>query len=315
MRRRPLLAGLLGGACPAQAAPTRETRRETWQDRRRGRAIPVLIRLPAASGPRPLVLLSHGLGGSRDGLAYLGQAFAAAGWIALHLQHTGTDAEVWRDAADREAAMALAGGDPANAIARLRDATFALDEALRRAATDGGALAERVDAGRIALAGHSSGAWTVQHVLGQSLGGAEAALGLPDARFAAGIALSPIPPRDRRARATFARVATPMLHVTGTRDSGVLEGATPEDREFPFRAIEGPPQVLAVFEGAGHTAFADEPPGGPRSAPPTWHGRVAALSVLFLRAMLEDDAASVVLLRDRARGLVAPGDRVEVKGL
>lgn len=302
---------MLAAASPARGAALRDV----WHDRARGRAIPVLLRLPVTPGPRPLVLLSHGLGGSREGLAYLGRAFASAGWIALHMQHPGTDAEIWRGAWDAEAAMAAAGGDPAAAIARLRDTTFALDEALRRDALAGGPLAGRVDAARVALAGHSYGAWTVQHVLGQRLGGGEAALGLPDRRFAAGIALSPIPPRDRRARAAFAPVATPMLHVTGTRDSGVLEGATAADREIPFRLIEGAPQVLAVFDGATHTAFADEPPGGPRWAPPTWHGRVAALAVVFLRAMLEGDADAVAALRDHARGLVGATDRVEVKDL
>ncbi|MGG5819150.1 alpha/beta hydrolase family protein [Falsiroseomonas sp. HW251] len=311
MRRRLLLAATIAAAFPAQSAPLRDV----WRDRQRGRAVPVLIRLPSEPGPRPVVLLSHGLGGTREGLAYLGNAFAGSGWIAVHLQHAGSDAEIWRDAWDKEAAIAAAGSDGAAAVARLRDATFALDEVLRRAALPSGPLAGRVDPEAIAIAGHSSGAWTVQHVLGQSMGGGEAALGLPDERFCAGIALSPIPPRDRRARGTFARVATPMLHVTGTRDSGVLENATATDREIPFRMIEGAPQVLAVFDGATHTAFADEPPGGPRWAPPTWHPRVSALSVLFLRAMLEDDAGAVAALRDGARGLVGQADRVEVKGV
>ena len=43
---------------------------ETWQDTRRQRAVPVRIRWPQAAAPAalwPVVIYSHGLGGSRDG--------------------------------------------------------------------------------------------------------------------------------------------------------------------------------------------------------------------------------------------------------
>ena len=56
---------------------------ETWADPARGgREVPVKAWLPAApSGPCPVVLFSHGLGGSRDGYEYLGRYFASHGWL------------------------------------------------------------------------------------------------------------------------------------------------------------------------------------------------------------------------------------------
>lgn len=310
MTRRTLLAALAAAPLPALAEPIRQT----WRDPARGRDLPVLLRLPAAPGPRPLAIISPGLGGSRDGLGYLGRALAEAGYVALHLQHPGTDDALWRDAGGGPA-LAAAALDPANAVARLLDGVFAVSEAIRRGGAAGDALAARVDPARIAFAGHSYGAWTAQHLLGQRIPGGDRGLPLPERRIAAGIALSPSPPRGLPPRLAFARVTTPMLHVTGTLDSGFIEGATPADREIPFRAAEGSPGALAVLEGATHGAFADEAAAGPRWADPTFHSRTAALSVLFLRTVLEGDAEARAALGAGARDVLAPGDRLEVRGL
>jgi predicted dienelactone hydrolase len=321
MTRRSLLAALgTAAAAPAQANPSSATPRDpeplrtTWRDAARGRDIPVLLRLPDAAGPRPVVLLSHGLGGSREGLAYLGRALRGAGLVALHLQHPGSDDSLWRGAEGRGPALAAAALDVGNAVARLQDGIFAVEEVLRRAAMPGDPLAGRVDPARLAVAGHSYGAWTVQHLLGQRVPGGERGLPLPERRLAAGIALSPSPPRGLPPRVAFGRVAAPMLHVTGTQDHGWVEGASPADREIPYRAIEGAPQVLAVLDGAPHAAFADEAAAGARWADPTYHARTAALAVLFLRAVLEGDVAARASLLAGAPGVVAEGDRVEAKG-
>jgi hypothetical protein len=154
----------------------------------------------------------------------------------------------------------------------------------------------------------------VQHLLGQRLPGGDRGLKLPERRLRAGIAMSPVAPRGLPPRAAFARVAVPMLHVTGTDDYGYVEGASPADREIPFRAIEGAPQALVVFEGARHAAFADEPAAGTRWADPAFHARTAALCALFLNAFLIGDAAAREALRAGAPGVVAAADRVETKG-
>jgi dienelactone hydrolase len=312
MTRRLLLGALAAIPLPARAD---DALRTTWRDAARNRDIPVLIRLPAAPGPRPAVLVSHGLGGSREGLGYLGRGLAAAGFVVIHLQHPGTDDSVWRNNPERGVALAAAALDVGNALARLQDGIFAVEEVQRRGALAGDPLAGRVDAQRIAVAGHSYGAWLVQHLLGQRLPGGDRGLGLPERRLKAGIALSPSPPRGLPPRLAFSRVATPLLHVTGTSDHGYVEGATPADREIPFRATEGAPQVLAVFGGAGHAAFADEPAAGPRWSDPTWHARTAALAVLFLGATLLSDTAARDALRAGAPAVMATGDRLETKGL
>jgi dienelactone hydrolase len=312
MRRRFLL-GLLGTAPFGAAAGAAMTElREIWRDPARDRGLPVLLRLPAGRGPAPAVLVSHGLGGSREGLGYLGRALAEAGFLALHVQHPGSDEALWRGAGQPGLALAAAAFDAAQALARLQDGIFALDELLRRNRAPG-PLRGRVDPERLAAAGHSYGAWTVQHLLGQRLPGGAPPLALPDLRLRAGVLLSPVPPRGLPPRLAFARMAAPLLHVTGTRDHGYIEGTTAEQREGPFHAIGGVPQALAVLDGATHAAFADEPAAGARWAEPAFHGRTAGLAVLFLRMTLLGNAAAAALLRQGAPGLLHPGDRLEVK--
>lgn len=285
--RRALLAAPL----PALPAAASETRTE-WHDAARGRRIPVLIRLPEAPPPYPLVLISHGLGGSREGLAYLGEALRAAGCIALHMQHPGSDAETRNP---RNAAA-----DPDVALARLADGAFALDEAARL-------WPLRADA--VAAAGHSFGAWTVQHWLGQRLGPQGGALREPRIRL--GIAISPAPVRRLAPAFAMAAVDAPMLHITGSRDTSPLDQTTPQDRTLPFRATpDGVPAALLWLDGAEHMGFSGHPGFGTGT-----HARVAGVAVMFLRAMLLADQSARGRLLAGARGLLRLEDRLETRAI
>ncbi|HEY8610065.1 MAG TPA: acetylhydrolase [Roseomonas sp.] len=277
--------------------------RTTWRDAARARDIPVLIREPAGSGPAPAVILSHGLGGSREGLAYLGRALAEGGYIAIHLQHIGSDDSLWRGGGDRMVGLAAGALNVQAALDRLLDAKFAL-----------GSLPRRADPARLAIAGHSFGAWTVQHMLGERLPGGDRGLGLPDPRLKAGVALSPIPAVGLPPRLAYAGYAVPILHVTGTEDHGYIEGIRAPARRVPFEQSRNP-GALAVLAGAAHASFADEQEAGGRYADATYHARAAALTVTFLDAVLRGDAEAVARLRRGATGLIGPGDEFVGRGL
>ncbi|MFM2398907.1 MAG: hypothetical protein RL341_1064, partial [Pseudomonadota bacterium] len=60
-----------------------------WLDGERNRTVPVRLYWPetaAKSGKVPLVVFSHGLGGSRMGYSYLGRHWASQGFASLHVQ-------------------------------------------------------------------------------------------------------------------------------------------------------------------------------------------------------------------------------------
>ena len=100
----------------------------------------------------PLVLLSHGSGADPSNLTWLAEALASRGYLAVAMDHPGdrfgdTSAEgrfaAWR---------------------RVRDVTFVLDRML-----EDPTFGPRIDRGRIAAAGHSSGAYTALALAGLRL--------------------------------------------------------------------------------------------------------------------------------------------------
>src|ERR1700712_4732620 len=59
---------------------------QVWHDAARNRDVPVKIYYPKTdagkeSGRSPVIIFSHGLGGSREGYSYLGEHWASCGYI------------------------------------------------------------------------------------------------------------------------------------------------------------------------------------------------------------------------------------------
>jgi predicted dienelactone hydrolase len=269
-------------AAPATAA----TIDQDWRDAARAdRLVPVRLYLPDGAGRHPVVVFSHGLGGSREGAAYLGEAWRRAGYVGVFLQHAGTDRDAVRGGG--MAALRRAGADPRAAVDRFRDLPFALDELARRAAGPG-PLAGRIDLDRIAVAGHSYGAISAAVGVGRTAAGRSS----PDPRLKAAILLSPQTPPSGDPGVAFSPIKVPVLHVTGTRDEGIVGGATPADRQRPFALIPSRPQALVVFRDADHLVFSGWRPGRPEPGDAAIQADVATVTTRFLDAVLRNDAAA-----------------------
>lgn len=310
------------GAARVQATDGAQASDETWNDARRQRALPLRIRWPDAQrhgGERPLVLFSHGLGGTVEGGAVWGEAWCDAGFVVGHLQHPGSDLPAVRAAAssfsDQVGLRAAAGAR--QLLDRLGDVAFVLDEVQRRRAAGQGEWA-RVRPVRVGLSGHSFGAHTTLGMAGQRYPGMEP---IQDTRLAAFIALSPSLPALGDPVRAFAAIQRPLLAITGTRDQDVIgSGATPERRMQVFAALPAGGKAQLVLQDADHMSFAGQVGRAteivPRAAlsrerQPAHHTLVAAITTDWWRATLLDDAAA----RDRLRappGLAA-GDRWEQK--
>jgi dienelactone hydrolase len=159
-----------------------------WQDPSRERTVPAKLYLPArASGPVPLVVFSHGIGGSREGYTYLGKYWAANGYASLHLQHTGSDRNLWAGNPLALVTRLQGAAQEAEAMNRARDVSFALDQLLA------GGLAARIDPLRIAAAGHSYGANTTLLAAGAQVVRDGRAMDLADARIRAAVVISAPP--------------------------------------------------------------------------------------------------------------------------
>ncbi len=272
-----------------------ETWNVEWHDAARQRTVPVRIYLPAeASGPRPVIVFSHGVGGSRRDYAYLGQHWASQGFVCVHLEHLGSNAAVWQTTRDPLGAMRAAVLDPANALNRTLDVRLALDrlEELGRAP---GPLKGRLDLGRIGVAGHSFGAATTLMAVGQTVVDADQReRDLTDARIRAAVVLSPSPPqpKDQRAR-LLAGVRVPILHITGRNDESPI-GLTPAtERRAAFDQIHGAEQFLVLFHDANHMAFTDPKPGRtPLGRRSVVHPLVQTMTTLFWNVFLNGTPVS-----------------------
>lgn len=258
----------------------------TIKDVRRHRDIPVRVYLPQAMQAAPVVLFSHGLGGSREGSSYLGKHWAARGYVAVFLQHPGSDTGVGKDEAPRRRMQAMREAASAqNFLRRVKDVTAVLDQLDHWNKTDGHALAERLDLRKVGMSGHSFGAMTTQAVSGQMTERGKALF--TDARIAAAVIMSPSSPRRGKPEAAFGKVSLPWMLMTGTEDTAPIGDADMESRLAVFPALPPGGKYELVLFGAEHSAFTDRAlPGDTEPRNPNHHRVILALSTAFWDAFL-----------------------------
>ncbi len=289
-------ASALATAWPLTAlagADDYETLDFDWADTARQRKVPVRLYLPEdarAAAPAPLVVFSHGIGGTRRGYSWLGQHFASHGIASLHPQHIGSDRDIWTGSFWSTAVRMQEAAQEREAIARVQDVRFALDTLLT------GALAPRIDGRRIVAAGHSYGANTTLLACGARVQRFGRVIDLHDERLRGAIVISaPAFYGEGEPKKILSAVRVPSLHVTATEDiiriPGYYSGA--EDRVAVFEATGGPRKWLAVFEGGSHSMFTDRSGSGGVAFTPQVKPATQQLALGFLREVFDGDGATL----------------------
>lgn len=281
-----------------------------WTDPARGgREVPYKLYMPAGPGPFPLIVHSHGLGGSREGSSYILQALAEAGFAVAALQHPGSDTAILAGFRPGDEAGLLGKLAPDAAANRFGDVPFALDQ-LTRMNGPGGDLAGKFDLSRIGMSGHSFGALTTLVAVGQVLPGApDGAFREP--RIKAAIVYSPNKPRQGGAHTAFAQIRTPMLHFTGTLDRTALDlERTPWERTIPFQEITGADQFLIVLRDGDHGVYTGrrQSMGTPKPTDASQMRVIVEETLTFWRAYLGGDNAAAKSLCDLPKTLAPMGE-------
>lgn len=282
-------------------------------DAERKRNIPVRIFLPKEKKPAPVVLFSHGLGGSRTNSNYLGEHWSARGYVSVFMQHIGSDESVWKGVPVLKRLGALKKATTIkNTTDRFQDVKSVLDQLEKWNQSKGHELFKRMDLKRVGMSGHSYGALTSQGVSGQSapLIGQR----YTDKRIDAAIMFSPNRPRGGDVEAAFGKVSIPWMLMTGTNDTSPINDTTVEDRRQVYPALpKSIDKYELVFHEGNHYAFSDGQQRRARNRNPNHHRVILALSTAFWDTHLMGNAnAKKWLHGDEPKKVMEPKDLWQV---
>ncbi len=230
--------------------------RDTLVDSSRGsRTIPIKVYYPVEHGlaKMPVIIWSHGLGGSVDGASFLSRYLAAQGYIIVHVQHIGTDSGLWEGKQGHPWDIIRATHIPREAtLNRFLDIPFVLEQlpAWFAAKEDIGPYA---DLSTLGMSGHSFGSLTTQVMCGQMFPDKDGKLRQYQVpAFKAGILYSPVPiahlavddPDD-----IYASINRPLFHMTGTADESPIEHFGYEHRLVVYQHSPAPKYLMVLKDG------------------------------------------------------------------
>lgn len=281
-----------------------------WLDTRRDRQVPALLFKPVGrQKAKALIVFSHGLGGSKERYAYLGQYWASQGYASLHLQHVGSDRQVWRGSRLLLPFRLMDAADASEALARVQDVTFALDQFL---ASD---YATDINHEHIIMAGHSYGANTAMLLSGAQVEQNGSTVSLKDPRIKAAILISAPPFYNSQSLVSvLSDIHLPTLHITTTEDEIRVPGfySAPQDRFDLYEAMASHYKILAVFSAGSHNIFS----GWRRNAEPTAQQQVIkaatqALSTAFIDEVVTGDDRAISAWAQQHQAVLAQFLRTE----
>lgn len=228
------------GDSPVGVIPAASLRDET-----RGKDLELNIEYPTRGEKHPLIIFSHGFGGSSQSYVSLSSYWSSQGYVVIKPTHADSR-RISRGAIESEG--------PAEWRNRVRDVTVIIDSlaALEQKYPE---LTGKIDATRIGVGGHSYGALTAMLVGGTKT--FPGAVSYADPRVRAIVAMSPQGPADRwgLTRESWAAMRVPALYMTGTLDRGIEDSEDPAWRREAFTLAPSGDQWLVVIQGARHASF------------------------------------------------------------
>lgn len=187
------------------------------------------------SGPLPLLIFSHGSGGTNTQSILLMETLASHGFVVVSPEHTGNTNSDFSDTLEQAGAR------------RVPDVSFMIDTFLARDEIRGDEFFQRLNPDAIGVLGHSFGG-------GTALGMVAGFSGVPaDDRVRAVMPISATV-HDRFTEEALAAVKEPVLFLGGTRDTSVPI----ENHDYGFDKLTGADAVFQVdIIDATHTHFAN----------------------------------------------------------
>lgn len=254
-------------------------------DGHRNKDLPISIDYPIYGGPYPVIIFSHGYGGSRAAYEPLASFWTTAGYVVIRPSHADANAlrEVFANARIDAASIppggargGRRGGERAAAVAeavgqsiediwekereaqwrnRAEDISLVIDS-LGELETRFPELRGKMDHTKIGVGGHSYGAFTTMLAAGaKTFSNPPVSLG--DPRVKAALAMSPqgISANRGLTAESWREVRIPILYMTGSQDNGVGKGENPDWRRTAYESSPAGDKYFVEIEGANHLSF------------------------------------------------------------
>jgi predicted dienelactone hydrolase len=274
----------------------------TLTDEARNRQIPLRIYCPEAPSPvSPVLVVSHGLGGSKESGNWVGQFLATHGYILVFMTHYGSDTsllDLSMGLPENIKRLQQAIVKPENIINRPMDVTKVIDS-LDQIQKNTPALTGRMDLTNISLTGHSFGAFTTLAVDGAYSEQFRKIIGkdFSDRRPKAFLAMSPQSVRpDVDPKPAFAEITRPTMIMTGSEDvDPIMAARTAESRMDPFKYMPAGDKYALWIEGAHHFTFGDGRAG--QKIDPFMRQMTKIATLAFFDAYLKNDQAAKAFLQ------------------
>jgi predicted dienelactone hydrolase len=281
------------------------------KDSSRNRELAVRVTYPEGAGPFPVIVFSHGAGGSGRTYDALARFWATHGFVVLapnHADPTATGKDPASESVREPAGDAVA--DPKGWETRVRDLSFV---AAATAAVEGRvpALKDKLDGARVGVGGQSYGAFAAMLVAGATVDVSkkDKAKSFADPSPKAFLFVSP-PGKGQQGLSdkSWAAVERPLMVITGTRDLGSKN----QDASWRLDSyqLSPPGGKYAVFiEGASHLSFTGLAAEPGATLPKAAGKKVSAdaevaifkdmkiATLAFWEAYLKDDASAKAFLQ------------------
>lgn len=276
----------------------------TLNDQSRDRTFPVDLYLPLVSSPRPVIVISHGLGSDRFSFAYLAEHLASYGFAVAVPEHPGSSAEQLRALLQGSADQVTS---PREFIDRPLDVKYLLDELNRLSDTDP-ALQNRLNLQQVGVIGQSFGGYTALALAGATLDLNQLetdcqtledtlnlslvlqclAVRLPgsqydlsDSRIKAAIAINPVD-SSILGQAGLSQIDIPVMIIASSADT-----VTPalSEQIQPFTWLTNPDKYLVLINNATHFSTVDESPNAVVPVPPEAIGANPTLARQYVQIL------------------------------
>lgn len=218
-------------------------------DAERDKDLEVRVTFPKPKGKYPVIVLSHGLGGSKDGLLPLSEYWASYGYVVI--QPTHSDSMKYATPEQRRAFLQKKFRNVTDWKSRPADDSFILDS-LASIESKVPSLKGKIDPKHIGIGGHSFGAHTTMLMSGATTRGLGGRQSFVEPRASAFLMISPQGKGGILDEQSWKTCSKPMMTISGSEDRDPFANQDPEWRKDPFKYSPSGDKFLIWITGAHH---------------------------------------------------------------